>query len=529
MPSHISSFSIYDWLAIGIYFLISIIGGFLTNKKQSTTDEYFKAAGQIPAWAAAISFMATAQSAATFVSAPQSSFRGDLSYFAANLAYIIGVCIVGFVFVPVLYRSGASTVYGYLQIRFKGVSGLAGSSAFLIGRIFASGSRIFIGALAISYLVLGEQRFDGVLLSIFFLMMGGLIYTYLGGVRAVIWTDVLQAFIYIIVIIIAVLVLWNRVNLEPSKIIEILSKGGDDGKSKLAFIQTGVGNYWTLGYTFMAILVGHTLMAVGAMGTDFDLVQRYMTCKNAKEGTKSSIYGILMGVPIQFLFLLMGLFLFIIYRKTDLISNGSEIVPLPLQAEKEVFIHFILYEMPAGLKGMMIAGLIAMALSSINSGLNAMSSSFVNDIVKWKFPRLNDAELMRIGQYSMIGFCVLLGGFASYSGFKLIDEKSNLIDYALSVMIYAYSGLLAVFCVGMFTRRGNATSVVVAIFTGFLIISLMNDLPKSVYAQSSVLESFNKLAFPWKMTLATSISFLIAFLPAGSEKQLQEGVVPNAS
>jgi len=311
--------------------------------------------------------------------------------------------------------------------------------------------------------------------------------------------------------------------------IEILSKGGDGGKSKLALIQTGDVNYWTLSYTFMAILVGHTLMAVGAMGTDFDLVQRYMTCKNAKEGTKSSIYGILMGVPIQFLFLLMGLFLFIIYRKTGLISNGSEIAPLPLQAEKEVFIHFILYEMPAGLKGMMIAGLIAMALSSINSGLNAMSSSFVNDIVKWKFPRLNDAELMRVGQYSMMGFCVLLGGFASYSAFKLMDEKTNLIDYALAVMIYAYSGLLAVFCVGMFTRRGNATSVVVAIFAGFLIISLMNDLPKSAYEQYSFLESFNKLAFPWKMTLATSISFLIAFLPAGSEKQLQEGVVPNAS
>lgn len=178
MPSHIATFSVLDWVAIGIYFLISVIGGVLTNRKQTTTEEYYKASGQIPAWAAAISLMATAQSAATFVSAPQSSFSGNLSYFAANFAHILGVCIVGFVFVPALYRSGANTVYGYLQIRFKGVSGLAGSSAFLIGRIFASGSRIFIGALAISYLFLGEQNINGVQFSIFFLMFGGLIYLF---------------------------------------------------------------------------------------------------------------------------------------------------------------------------------------------------------------------------------------------------------------------------------------------------------------------------------------------------------------
>lgn len=517
---HLSSFAILDWVALGFYFLISVVGGILSNSKQTTTKEYYRADGKIPAWAAAISLMATAQSAATFVSAPQSSFAGNLSYFSANFAHILGVCIVGFVFVPALYRSGANTVYGYLQHRFDGLSGLTGSSAFLLGRVFASGSRIFIGALAISYLCLGEQNMTGIQVSIFVLMLGGLLYTYMGGVKAVIWTDVLQAIIYVCVLLIAFYVLWSRIGLSPEKIFEILSAGDKDGKSKMILLQPSLEDNWTMGYTFFAVLIGHTLLAMGAYGTDFDLVQRFMTCKNAKEGSKSSIYGILMGVPIQFLFLMIGLLLFIIYRKTELIPNGNAIVPLPASAEKEVFIHFILYEMPAGLKGLMVAGLIAMTLSSINSGLNAMSSSFVNDIVKWKYKHFNDQKLLKTGKYSMIVFCVLLGGFASYSAYKMIDSKTNLIDYALGVMTYAYSGLLAVFCAGIFTKRGNWVSVVIAIFFGFLFISFLNDMPKRFYVHFNI-EFLNAAAFPWKMTFATLFSFLICVIPKGKGKPIE--------
>lgn len=555
LPStdHVSTFTMLDWVALGIYFLISIIGGVLSTRKQNNTNEYFRAAGTIPAWAAAISLLATSQSAATFIGAPQSSFLGDLSYFSANLAYILGVCIVGFVFVPAIYKSGAETVYGFLQKRFVGASGLSCSLAFLIGRIFASGARIFIGAMAISYVYYGENNVSGIQGTVIILTIAALIYTYLGGVRAVIWTDILQAFIYITVLLVAVYVLWYRIDMSPAKVYEILSTAGKSGTSKLNLVQASVGNYWSLSFSFFAVLIGHTMIAMGAYGTDHDLVQRYMTCKDAKTGTKSAIMGILMGVPIQFLFLVLGLLLFILYKKTELVLNGSSIVPL--KSDQMVIVHFIMYEMPSGLKGMMLAGLFAMTLASTASAFNAMSSSFINDVVIWKFKKLSELKLLQLGKYSMVLFAFLLGLFAYLAAFKMVGDKvPPLVEYAMSVMTYAYSGLLAVFCVGIFTNRGNYISVFIALISGFFLIFLMtnfsleitvkdyanyyfynliiplwkfvllliNYLPGSWEYKKCLLEQFQSMGFPWKMAFATSISFLICMIPKGKGKPLEE-------
>ena len=523
MPAseHLSTFTVLDWVALGIYFLISIIGGVLSTRKQSNTNEYFRASGTIPAWAAAISLLATSQSAATFIGAPQSSFKGDLSYFSANFAYILGVCIVGFVFVPAIYKSGADTVYGYLQKRFEGASGLGCSLAFLIGRVFASGARIFIGAMAISYVYFGETSVVGIQGTVVILTVAALVYTYLGGVRAVIWTDILQACIYVTVLLVAVYVIWARIGMSPSQVIEILSTAGKDNSSKLNLVQATTGNYWALNFSFFAVLIGHTLMAMGLYGTDHDLVQRYMTCKDAKTGTKSAIMGILMGVPIQFLFLVLGLLLFILYKKTELVPDGSSIVPL--KTDQTVIVHFIMHQMPSGLKGMMLAGLFAMTLASTASAFNAMSSSFVSDVVKWKFKSLAEEKLLQIGKYSMIGFAFLLGLFAYMAANNMVGEGAPpLVEYAMSVMTYACSGLLAVFCAGVFTNRGNHISVLFALITGFLIIFLSNNLPKSIYELNSTFMFLNQLGFAWKMTLSSSVAFLICVIPKGKGKPLEE-------
>lgn len=521
ITDHTNTFTLLDWVALGVYFLISVAGGYLSTRKQSSTNEYFRASGTIPAWAAAISLLATSQSAATFVGAPQYSYLGDLSYFTANIAYILGVCIVGFVFVPAIYKSGADTVYGFLQKRFEGSSGLSGSITFLVGRVFASGARIFIGALAISYVYYGEKNIQGVQVTILILTLAALVYTFFGGVRAVIWTDVLQAFIYITVLLVALYVLWQRIEMSPAKVYDLLSTAGKDGTSKLNFVQATTGNYWALSFSFFAVLIGHTMIAMGAYGTDHDLVQRYMTCKDAKTGTKSAIMGILMGVPIQFLFLILGLLLFILYKKTELVPNGDSIVPL--KSDQTVIIHFIMHEMPSGLKGMMLAGLFAMTLASTASAFNAMSSSFVNDVVKWKCKTMVDDKLLKIGKYSMIGFAFLLGGFAYIATFKMTEADSPpLVNYAMSVMTYAYSGLLAVFCAGIFTSRGNYISVIIALISGFALIFMMTDFPISKENPDIFLLKLQQMGFPWKMALATSISFLICIIPKGKGKPIEE-------
>jgi Na+/proline symporter len=225
-------------------------------------------------------------------------------------------------------------------------------------------------------------------------------------------------------------------------------------------------------YTLLTAVLCWTVFNLAAYGTDHDLAQRMLTCKSAVSGGKSAIGAILIGLPITGLFMVIGLLLYVFYDRQDLMGAawpGAR----PGEA-KEVFLGFIVREMPRGLAGLMMAGLFAAALSSLSSALNAMAATFVNDVYRRVAPGRDDRHYLWVGRASMAGWAAVLGVFGVlcvfWQRYNAQVAGQTLIDFALGVMNFAYAGLAAVFCTAIFTRRGNGASAMAALGVGFLVV-----------------------------------------------------------
>ncbi len=486
-----------DWAVLGGYFLVLIATGVVFTRSQNSTDDYFRASGKVPVFAAAISFLATALSAATFVGGPQQSFTGDLTYLSSNIGSIIAIIIVAVFFVPAFYRNKVSTVYGLLHKRFGAPASTAASVAFLVGRVFASGARIYIAALPASLIMFGDIIWQHQLVAIAGLTMVGIVYTYAGGIRTVIFTDVIQTFIFVGAALVALVMLLHQIPVGISEIIDILRHPGEGMASKLTIMPLGFKGFGPEHtYTFLSAVFGFTLLTLGSYGTDQDMAQRLLTLKDARKGKQSAVWGILIGLPVTFLFMVIGLLLFIFYSRPDVM--GAMVPGYAVEGSRKIFLSYILHEAPPGITGLMMAGLFAAGLSSLNSAINSMSSSFVNDLYKrWK-PARSEAHYLKVGRSGVAIIGVILGMFAVFSVFwQEARPETTLINFALLVMVFAYSGLVAVFLTALFTKRGNNATVIAAIATGFLSVVVM----QTWFAKD--------IAFPWQMFVATTLAFVV--------------------
>jgi len=474
--------------------------GIYLTRRQTSADDYFRASRSIPAWAVSISFLATTLSAATFIGGPQQSYRGDLTYLSSNIGSILAIIIVAMFFIPIYYKLNVDTVYGLLKIRFGTPSSLAASLAFLVGRLFASGARLYIAALPASFIVYGDISIEHQIISISVLTLIGIFYTYAGGIRTVIWTDVVQVIIFVTAALLGMAILIDKIPLNVPQIISALQNTDVNGHSKLTMLKMGVMNFDPKSsYTVLTAIFGFSLLSLGAYGTDHDMAQRLLTCKNAVKGSRSAIWGVLLGLPVTAIFMFLGLLMFIYYSRPDIM--GAFAPDYVVEGGRKIFLTFILNEMPAGLKGIMMAGLFAAALSSLNSAINAMSSSMVNDIYKLARPQKSEREYLKIGRKGVLLFGLMLGVFAVVSVYwQAARPETTLIDFALMVMVFAYSGLTAVYLLAIFTKRGNNASIIAALITGFVSVFLM----QMFFA--------GKIAFPWQMFIGTSLSFAVGML-----------------
>jgi len=499
-------FELMDWVVLSTYFGILAISAFFLNRKQNNTEDYFLGGRNMPTWTVSLSVLATSLSAATFIGAPQKSYLSDLRYLSSNIGAVLGVILIAWVFIPKYYQTGVSTVYEYIGTRF-GTLGLKSTSlAFLIGRTFASGARIYIAALPGSMIVFGDIHPFHLTLSVAILGFVGIIYTLSGGISSVIYSDCLQTIVFLSAALIACFILLDRIPMDFLDIIKVL-----EHDQKLKWLNTGFeseqGVDFSDNYTLLTSLTGFVLFNMAAYGTDQDLTQRMLTCRNALSGSRSAIQAILLGLPVTFIFMCLGLLLYIFYQKPELMGN---VAPTTIDDSRKVFLQFILSEMPVGMAGLMIAGLFAAGLSSLNSALNAMASSIINDHYRHYFKR-DEAHYLKASRISVILVGVLLC-FVATLCIHLQDRQGGmaLIDFALYVMVFAYSGLLGVFLCARFSKRGNGLSALIALIAGFLSILFMQpDFQFWVKEGDAVLS----LAFPWQMLISTSIAFVICLIP----------------
>jgi len=230
-----------------------------------------------------------------------------------------------------------------------------------------------------------------------------------------------------------------------------------------------------------------------------------LTCRSAAKGSMSVIASIAINIPVTLLFMVVGLGLFVFYQRPDLMGDAAPGYMPPGKGQK-VFATFILRELPAGVTGLAMAGLFAAGLSSLNSALNAMSSTFVNDFYKRLRPGRDERHYLRVGRTAVVGWGVVLGAFACVCVFWQRSNGQSLIDFALMVMVFAYAGLVAVFVTALFTRRGSEASVIAALVVGFVIVLMLNWQP---WVNEDGVGKLT-LAFPWQMLIATSIAFGVA-------------------
>ncbi len=511
----------FDWGVIVLYFAcLAGTGTLINRRKQASTDDYFRGGGRIPAWAAAVSLVATSMSAASFIGVPEQGYRGDLTYLSTNIGMLLAAIVIATLFIPAFFRERVQTIYQFLGNRMGHGAGRAASVAFLLGRVLASGARIYIGAMPASLILFGDLAPVHLLVAIGVLTIVGVLYTLVGGVASVIWSDVIQMVVLLGACVAAIVVIALRIDVGPAEVYAALASGMPDGTSKLTVFE--LSSDPTLAFSLPAAVLGFTVMGIGSYGTDQDLAQRLLTCRDAKSSARSIIGGILLGVPSVLLFLIVGLLLFVFYQRPDLIGDAGTTAP---DDSRQVFLAFIVDEMPPGLAGLMMAGLFAAGLSSLNSAINAMSSTFVNDFYRRWRPDASEQQLVAVGRTGVVFWGVILAVFASVciwldAAQREQDSQSTLLTFALTVMTYAYAGLIGVFFTALLTRRGNPGSVIAALVVGFIAVALMQpigwgmwfDLSEPTEGIAGGFRSVLDAAFVWKLTAASALSFGVCCL-----------------
>lgn len=529
-PGH--GFRAIDWIVLAAYFAILAVSGYLfTRRKSENSEDYFLGSRSMPSWAVAVSIVATSLSAVTFVGAPELAYKGNLTYLATNIGMIIAAFVIAILFIPRFYQTRSASIYEFLETRFGPPARKGASITFLIGRVLASGARVYAGAIPASMVLFGIENGSKppyLIAAIAVLTFVGIVYTLAGGIRSVIWADVLQFAILIGAALSAIIILINAIDAPLNEVITELRTGMSDGSSKLTVLDTGLD--FTSPFTLPACIIGFTILGIGSYGTDQDLAQRMLTCKDAKHGARSVVAGILLGVPSVAVFLTLGLLLWVLYQRPHMTSIPNATEP---DDSTRVFLHYILTQIPSGVRGLMMAGLFAAGLSSLNSAINAMSAAFISDIYKpWVDgapTRATEKHLVRMGRIGVIVCGLLLGGFACTCIYWQSANDDTLINFALGVMGFAYAGLVGVFFCAIFTNRGSSSSVLAALIVGFLWMFLTQQFMYDHLGllQSEPVASFYAIHFSWKLTIGAVLAFAVCSL--GSRQDTARRAAPDAA
>lgn len=511
-----------DWLIFGGYFLLLLLSGWwFGRREQQGTSDYFLAKRQMPVWAVAISVVATATSAATFIGAPEEAYRGTLAYLSTNIGGLIAVAVVAIFFIPAYYRANVTTVYELLEHRFGPKAKLAASWTFLIGRVLASGARLYIAAIPASLILFRTVSTDTLLIAIAVLSVVAVLYTIAGGIRSIIWTDAIQTIVFVGAAATALVLLLRSIPLSLPEIWSVLAsaRAGDVPKLTavplgLSFDRPGWGFDPSQTYSLLTAVTGFALLLIASYGTDHDLTQRMLTCRSAARGSASAVLAIVINLPIVALFMSIGLLLYIYYQRPDVMGPAAPTAAPP--PGREVFLAFILGQMPAGLSGLMMAGLFAAGLGSMNSALNAMAAALVNDWYKPRTPGRDERHYVRMGRLAVAMWGLVLGLFACLCVFWQKNSGQTLIQFALNVMTFAYAGLLGVYFTAIFTRRGSSASAVASLLVGMLVVGAMQPAVWKTWAGVVPLHTrFGgtlgdvPIAFPWVLVIASATAFAV--------------------
>jgi SSS family transporter len=443
---------------------------------------YFLADQTIPWWAIALSIVSAETSTLTIISIPGVAFAGDFGFLQIVIGYMLGRVVVALIFLPKYFQGQMLTAYQLIDQRFGHTLHKVTAGLFLLTRAAAEGVRVF----AVS-IVIGIAIGTGDVLSIGIISALTLLYTFEGGMAAVIWTDVVQMAIYIGGTFVAIYTLGTHIPGGWSQIHEVAAAAG---KFQLFHFALNL----TQSYTFWAGVLGGTFLTMASHGTDQLMVQRMLAAKNLRESRMALLWsgGVIF---LQFtLFLLIGVGLYVFYG----------LHPAVFASADRIFPTFIVREMPVGIAGLLVAAILAAAMSNLSAALNSLSSTTVVDFYMHWRPEADDRERMMISRSSTVVWALVLFAVAVYSVFA--GGKGHVVEVGLSIASVAYGALLGVFLLGTLTRYATQGGAIVGMICGFALNLLLWLDPNPIRLGPITIPH---VAFTWYVLIGSIVTFAI--------------------
>lgn len=470
-----------DLVVIIVYLVvIAAIGLRISGKQRSATD-YFVGERNLSWWAVCFSIVATETSTLTVISVPGVAYLGAYGFVELAFGYLIGRTIVAVVLLPLYARGNLVSAYQYLGQRFgPKVQGLA-SVTFLITRLLAEGVRLFASAIPIA-LLLSAMGVHASYLEIIVVLAGVTVaYTYIGGIRAVVWTDAIQMMLYVGGAVLSVCILLGNTPFAD------LGRAFDAGKFEVFNFQASI---LTSPFAFVAAIFGGAVFTMASHGADQLMVQRILACRNLRDSRKAMI-GSAVFVMLQFaLFSLVGTLLWIKF-------GGQTPAQLGLDSPDQLFPEFIIRGLPPGISGLMVAGILGATMGSLSSAMNSMSNSTLTDLIRLFGRReYSDRTMLRISRISTLFWAGALVGFAS----MFTDTHSPVVVLGLSITGYTYGALLGAFLLGLLIKRANQRDGAVA-FVATVVIMAVVVLTVKIQG--------HPLAFPWYVPIGVLITLIV--------------------
>lgn len=461
-------FSTIDIAIVIGYMLLTAGAGAWIGRHQKDTTDYFLGNRQIPWFAVTFSIVATETSVLTFISIPAVSYQNNMTFLQIALGYIAGRLLVALVMLPAYFQGKIDTAYHFLGKRFGQGMRNTTSITFMLTRLLADGVRLFATAIPLALIIKGSGVLSTLsdhqfyLLSILIIGVLTIIYTYVGGIRAVIWMDVVQMFIYLSGAILAGIIILTRLNDGFGSVIQWAAQD-----HKLQWLNFGFElefrEFIKQPYTFFTALIAGAIFSLASHGTDQLIVQRVLTCKSKKDSQKAMAFS---GFAVFFqflLFLLLGVMLYAFY-------GGASYQELGLTRADGIFPKFIVEEMPVGVSGLIVAALFAAAMSTLSSSLSSLSSAAVLDIyIPLVGKGKTETQLLRISRIVTLIWGVILIGVAML----FIGLKGTVVEIALGIASYTYGGLLGAFLLGLFTKSVSQRAAIIGFFSALVVMTIV--------------------------------------------------------
>ena len=544
-----------DGLIILIYFVGIIFIGLYMGRRENTLHDFALGGRRVPWWAVMASIIAAETSAATFLGAPGEGFENrSFAYVQLIIGLIIGRMLVGYVFLKPYYTYKVYTVYDYLAVRFGPLSKNYVSALFLFMRTLASGTRMFVPSLV---MVLAWQLFTSgqenigytpvtkvwpYVVAIVLITALTCLYTAVGGIKAVIWTDVIQAMLMFGSALVAIVTLLYHIGGDSMN----LSRGFDVLVREVPQLTTSKGYFLTgfepdavekyqrantvaqmtpwhyflmvlaSPYTLFSAVIASTLGNMAAFGTDQDMVQRMLTAETYKKARRSLITAAFMDLPIAAAFVFIGILLYVYYKFNPAflpVDAGGRV------SNPDVFGSYILNVMPTGIRGLVLAGVFATAMGSLSAALNALATSATND---WYIPYVarhrsesHHVAAARVFTTIFAFLMIVIASFFAYA--KVRDPNVRIIPVVLGIAGFILGPMLGVFLLGMFTRSrgsdaGNLIAITIGLATTIYLGGLHVDAMNLIGLGRYVTKPPITVAFTWFALVGAVVVFAVGVL-----------------